>query len=162
MKSLGRYPLVLAICMAGWQGASSYAEDGDKQRSLRFAEQAGGCALVDGYRCLAGTKQDYARHYATTPHYSGVFLAGWHVVLEDIKSQSGLTAEQKQLKHYLVGFSENASHFIYSLRALRLPIVEKVEGVDQVVGLRKETIGQSMKYWVKKDTLAVDSRLFYD
>jgi len=67
-----------------------------------------------------------------------------------------MTDEQKQLKHYKIGFTENETQYIILYQGLLLPLLENGE----VVGTMRATFGLTTKYWINKHTLEIDKRLF--
>ena len=92
---------------------------------------------------------------------SGNLLRAWQVAVEDFQDQADQTQEQTRLKHYKIGFTENVDHYIILFQALLLPRVETVNGEEKAVGLLRETLGRTTKYWISKENFQVDTRLFY-
>lgn len=114
------------------------------------------CALDHGYRCTAVQEDSFMGLEADRSMISGTYLEAWLVCYEDFKKMTELTDEQKELKHYKIGFTQNETHFIVLFQGLLLP--EIVDG--KPVGTIRSTFGLSTKYWVDKGTFEISERLF--
>jgi hypothetical protein len=154
----------IAICavflpISAWAGGSNLADV--LARSQQYAVEAPKCGLIDGYRCAKISEDKFLTRSGQAGLVSGNLLRAWQSAVDDFQSQPDQTREQTRLKHYKIGFTESAEHYIILFQALLLPIVEKVEGKTEVVGLLRETLGRTTKYWIKKENFQVDTRLFY-
>lgn len=114
------------------------------------------CVYDDGYRCLDITEDDFIRRDPHRPWIPGPYLEAWSVSHRDFLDIEEMNTEQKKLKHYKLGFTENDSQFIILYRGLLLPMLDG----GQVVGTMRATFGLSTKYWINKKTLEIDKRLF--
>ena len=114
------------------------------------------CTLDHGYRCIEVQEDDFLGEDADRNMVPGPYLKAWYLCYEDFLSIPELTDEQKELKHYKMGFTENETHFIVLFQGLLLP--EIVDG--KPVGTIRATFGLSTKYWVDKKTLNISKRLF--
>jgi hypothetical protein len=130
-------------------------------RSKQYATETHGCVLTDGYRCAKISEDKFLTRSGQAGLVSGNLLRAWQSAVDDFQSQPDQTREQTRLKHYKIGFTESADHYIILFQALLLPMVEKVEGKTEVVDLLRETLGRTTKYWIKKENFQVDTRLFY-
>ncbi len=129
--------------------------------SEQYATEVDGCALVDGYHCIKRPQDDFLTKASQARLVSGNFLKAWQSAVVDFQNQPDQSQEQTQLKHYKIGFTESADHYIILFQALLLPIVEEVDGETAVTGLLRQTLGRTTKYWIAKDSFRVDSKLFY-
>ena len=109
------------------------------------------CTYDHGYRCLEIAEDDFTR-----PNPEREWVPGPYLAYRDFLEIPEMTAEQKRLKHYKLGFSENDAQFIVVYQGLLLPLLEG----GKVVGTMRATYGISTKYWINKKTLTIDRRLF--
>ena len=130
-------------------------------RSMEFAAQTSGCALIDGYRCRNTKEEDFLTAAGQSLMLSGNFLKAWQAAFADFVNQKDQTLEQLKLKHYKIGFTESTDHYVILFQGLLLPVIETQEGKEVVVGLLRSTYGRTTKYWIKKSDFRVDSKLFY-
>lgn len=135
----------------GGQLQESVQKSIDYVRSMQIE-----CTLDHGYQCKQVREDDFLGLEADQRMTPGPYLKAWQVSYEDFQALPELTDEQKELKHYKVGFTENETHFIVLFQGLLLP--EIVDG--RPVGTIRSTFGLSTKYWVNKDTLEISERLF--
>ena len=130
-------------------------------RSMEFAAQTSGCALIDGYRCQKNKEEDFLTAAGQSLMLSGNFLKAWQVAFADFANQKDQTLEQLKLKHYKIGFTESSDYYVILFQGLLLPVIETHEGKEVVVGLLRSTYGRTTKYWITKSDLRIDSKLFY-
>lgn len=131
-------------------------QDSVKQ-SMEYVESLGDdCTYDHGYLCLEATEDDFTARDADRGLVPGPYLAAWQASYRDFLEIPEMTAEQKRLKHYKIGFTESDTQFIILYQGLLLPRLENGE----VVGTMRATYGISTKYWIDKTTLAIDKRLF--
>lgn len=127
------------------------------KRSMEYVSGLDGqCVYDDGYRCMTVSEDDFIH---PDPHRSwipGPYLEAWSVSYTDFRAIQEMSPEQKQLKHYKIGFTENDTQYIVLYRGLLLPRIED----GKVVGIMRATFGLSTKYWINKRTLEIDKRLF--
>lgn len=114
------------------------------------------CTYDHGYRCLETTEDDFTARDADRGLVPGPYLAAWQASYRDFLEIPEMTAEQKRLKHYKIGFTESDTQFIILYQGLLLPRLEN----GKVVGTMRATYGISTKYWIDKTTLDIDKRLF--
>lgn len=114
------------------------------------------CVYDHGYQCIDVTEDDFLTQRENREWIPGPYLQAWAVCYEDFLKLQELDDQQKQLKHYKLGFTENESEYIVLFQGLLLPQVED----GKVIGLLRSTFGLSTKYWVDKKTLTINQRLF--
>lgn len=114
------------------------------------------CVYDHGYRCMEPAGEDFTAREADGAMVAGPYLAAWEASYGDFLEIPEMTAEQKRLRHYKIGFAETETQYIVLFQGLLLPMLEEGE----VVGTMRATYGISTKYWIDKATLAVDKRLF--
>lgn len=131
-------------------------QDSVKQ-SMEYVESLDDdCTYDHGYLCLEATEDDFTGRDADRGLVPGPYLAAWQASYRDFLEIPEMTDEQKRLKHYKIGFIENDTQFIILYQGLLLPMLENGE----VVGTMRATYGISTKYWIDKNTLEIDKRLF--
>lgn len=114
------------------------------------------CVYDHGYRCAEPAADDFIAREADDAMVPGPYLAAWEASYRDFLELPEMTAEQKRLRHYKIGFAENETQFIVLYQGLLLPMLEDGE----VVGTMRATYGISTKYWIDRDSLEIDKRLF--
>ncbi len=133
------------------------AEQEDVLRSRDFVRGLSAtCTYTDGYVCAELREDDFLTPDSERRLVPGAYLAAWEVARRDFSSLDDLTREQKDLKHYRIGFTENDRHYVILFRALLLPRL--VDGKPQ--GVMQVTYGQTTKYWIDKTTLMISDRKF--
>ena len=150
------------ILVIGYLVGTGVRAGGDDLEALldqgkQYAISAQGCALLDGYRCSNQVEDDFLSPSSQMSMVSGNILKAWLVAVEDFQLQPDQTSEQTRLKHYKIGFTENSDHYVVLFQGLLLPLVDQ----DNVVGLSRQTLGRTTRYWVNKDTFIIDKKLFY-
>lgn len=115
------------------------------------------CVRTDGYACVEIEESDFLSVAAEQAMLPGNYLEAWSRSYVDFQTLEELDAEQKRLKHYRIGFTEDDAHYIVLYRALLLPNVSAEGNVD---GILRISIGMTTKYWVDKKTFAIVKRLF--
>jgi hypothetical protein len=127
------------------------------EQSMRYVESlSDDCVYDHGYRCVGPSGDDFTAPGSDRDLVPGPYLKAWSVSYRDFLEIAEMTGEQKQLKHYKIGFTESETQYIILYQGLLLPMLENGE----VVGTMRATYGISTKYWIDKTTLAVDKRLF--
>lgn len=117
----------------------------------------GDCTLSDGYKCAEIEEDSFLHPDSWKKMVPAIYLRAWEVAYADFQGIEDLTEEQKDLRHYRVGFTEDDGHYIILIDGLLLPLIRddgRPEGVVQSV------FGRSTKYWVDKKALQVTKRLF--
>jgi len=129
-----------------------------EQRSRDYVSKlADDCVRTDGYACVETDESDFLSVAAEQAMLPGYYLEAWSRSYSDFQGLMELDAEQKKLKHYRIGFTEDDGHYIVLFRALLLPRVDADGNVD---GVLRVSIGMTTKYWVDKKTFAIAKRLF--
>ena len=129
------------------------------RRSLDYVNQlSDDCARTDGYECIKATETDFLSADSDGALIPGRYFEAWSVSYQDFRSLTELTEEQKQLKHYKIGFTENADQYIVLFRGLLLPRITEEGNLD---GVLRVTFGRTTKYWIDKKDFAITKRLFY-
>lgn len=114
------------------------------------------CVYDHGYRCMEPAADDFIARGADGAMVPGPYLAAWAASYRDFVQIPEMTAEQKRLRHYKIGFAENETQYIVLFQGLLLPMLENGE----VVGTMRATYGISTKYWIDRQSLEIDKRLF--
>ena len=152
---LGRVTIACVFLCVG----NSYGEEMQEstQKSIDYVRNLRtDCVFDHGYRCIEFEEDDFLGPHSDQNMIPGPYLRAWQACYEDFKKISDLTDEQKELKHYKFGFTQNESHIIVLFQGLLLP--EIVDG--EPVGTIRSVFGLSTKYWVDKATFEVSKRLF--
>ncbi len=145
--SSGLIGLVLSAC--------AMSNSLHEQALSYVSANAGDCTLQDGYECAPIKETDFL--FEQDRMLAGNYLQVWPIVLADFSARDDLSAAQKELKHYKIGFTENETHYVVVFRALLLPEIKD----GQVVGVLRSGLGKSMRYEVDKARMQVDKALFY-
>ena len=114
------------------------------------------CTLTDGYVCKQVEEDDFLSRESGQRLVPGPYLQVWQVCLTDFQGLTDLSTEQKQLRHYKIGFTETDGEYIVLFQGLLLP--EVVDG--KATGVIRAVFGLSTKYWVDKKTLTINKRLY--
>ena len=144
--------VAVVLVVAGVANGGGFAD-----RVSAYVAMQDGCGLVDGYVCSDALEDDFLSGASQERMVLGNYLKAWQVALEDFNQLAVLDDEQKNLKHYKIGFTESAVHYIVLFQALLLPSV----GGDGVMGGVNSTVGRTMRYWINKESMTVDRQLFY-
>ncbi|MEE9448099.1 MAG: hypothetical protein V3V09_09075 [Arenicellales bacterium] len=114
------------------------------------------CTYDDGYICAPRDEQSLK--FNQQEMVPAVYLTAWQVAYEGFLRHESLSAKQKDLQHYKIGFAESADHYIVIFRALLL--AEKDEN-GNVIGLSRGSVGKSIRYEVDKANMQVQRWQFY-
>lgn len=131
-------------------------QDSVKQSREYVESLDGDCVYDHGYVCREPSGDDLAAPGRDAAMVPGPYLEAWSVAYRDFAAITGMTDEQKRLRHYKIGFAATGEQYIVLFQGLLLPRLENGE----VVGTLRATYGISTKYWIDKQTLAIDKRLF--
>ncbi len=131
-------------------------QDSVKQSMEYVAGLDDSCVFDDGYRCIKVSEDDFLKRNPERVLTPGPYLKAWSVSYRDFLKIPDMTDEQKQLKHYKIGFTENETQYIILYQGLLLPLLEN----GKVAGTMRATFGLTTKYWIDKKTLEIDKRLF--
>ena len=149
-------PVAALAFLIAWNYSGAQMDESTK-KSLDYVKNLRvDCVLDHGYRCMDIEEDDFLRPDSDKKMIPGVFLRAWEVSYADFKTIAELTDEQKELKHYKIGFTQNDDNFIVLFQGLLLP--EIVDGVPS--GIIRSTFGLSTKYWIDRHTLKINKRLF--
>ena len=149
-------PVAALAFLIAWNYSGAQMDEATK-KSLDYVKNLQvDCVLDHGYQCMDIKEDDFLRPDSDKKMIPGVFLQAWEVSYADFKTIAELTDEQKELKHYKIGFTQNDDNFIVLFQGLLLP--EIVDGVPS--GIIRSTFGLSTKYWVDRRTLKINKRLF--
>ena len=122
---LGR---VIIACLFLYM-SSSYGEEMQEstRKSIDYVTNLQvNCVFDHGYRCVETEEDDFLSPHSDQNMVPGPFLNAWQACYEDFKKIPDLTDEQKELKHYKIGITQNDSHFVVLFQGLLLP--EIVDG----------------------------------
>lgn len=157
MSRIGTTRAVVALAgLITWNYCGAQMEESTK-KSLDYVKNLQvDCVLDHGYRCMDIAEDNFLGTDSDRKMIPGVFLQAWQVSYADFKIITELTDEQKELKHYKIGFTQNEDNFIVLFQGLLLP--EIVDGVP--AGIIRSTFGLSTKYWIDRYTLKINKRLF--
>lgn len=117
------------------------------------------CVLTDGYVCESVIEDDFLSESSQARLVPAVYLPAWGAAYKAFNSLEDLSVDEKNLKHYRIGFTESGNDYIILFAALLLParIVNTApEGVSTI------SFGRSMKFWINKKSLNVTKHLYYD
>jgi hypothetical protein len=160
-----KYPAVLAVLGLVLVTGACSAGEGDNMGGISAEEYVAGlpddCTYDDGYTCadtanIANTETAFTDGVDSNGMISGTYLWAWNVAWQDFTRLDDLTDEQKKLKHYRVGFSQDRENFIIVLRPLMLPYMED----GKPAGLSRGTIGPGVKYWIDRESRTITKRLY--
>ena len=151
MKFLASTVLVFVCGACGAQMQDSVKQSIDYASGLEKD-----CILDHGYVCAVPEEDDFLSAAAHQRMIPASYLAAWDVCYQDFVSIPDLSEEQKALRHYKIGLTHNDAEIVVLFQALLLP--EIVEGRPQ--GTIRATLGRSTKYWIDRDTLTINKRLF--
>jgi hypothetical protein len=125
--------------------------------AVKFAADKDGCGLDHGYQCVQREEDDFIGLESDRRMVPGNYLKAWQVAVADFVTLEELESGQKDLKHYKFGFTETMDQYIVHFQALLLPELKDGE----VEGTIRATYGLTARYWINKNTLTVEKRLFY-
>lgn len=112
-------------------------------------------AFDDGYSSVEPVSKDTI--FAQQKMVPALYLSAWAAAYADFIKLSDLSDEQKQLKHYKIGFAETTDHFLIVFQALLLP--DLLNGRPR--GVLRTTLGQSLRYLVNKQDGRVSDIKYY-
>lgn len=154
MTGASGWPVAATVLLA-WFGTAAMADD--LQQSIEYVTRLGdACSYADGYVCRPAVEDDFLRREAGRVLLPGPHLAAWEVCYRDFLAIPDLNDEQKKLKHYEIGFTENEREIVVLFKALLLPRLES----GNPSGVLRATLGRSTKYRVDRRTLEIRERLF--
>ena len=132
-------------------------QDAGRQAAIDYVNGlASDCTYDHGYQCAEIQGDDFLAPDSEARRVPGPWLEAWPAALTALVTSSELSTEQKQLRHYKIGFAEDETHYIVLFDALSLPMIEDGE----VVGILQSGIGLGTKVWVDKKTLSVTDMKF--
>lgn len=132
------------------------ASETDVERSRAYVRSLSDqCVYDDGYRCRPGTPPVFEGWEADQKMLPGVYLKAWQISHEDFGKLKELSEEQKDLKHYRIGFGEEGDAIVVLYRALLMPRIVEGKPAD----IMRVTFGQSIKYWISIESGKVLKRL---
>ena len=140
-----------------WSGYSLGGQEEAISEAKEFAQEVHHCGLDHGYRCQTPIESDFIGLDADKSMVPGNYLVAWQIALAEFRSIEDLTAEEKKLQHYKFGFSENDTQYVVHFQALLLPAMSE----GKSTGIMRGTFGRTTRYWINKDSMEVEKRLFY-
>ncbi len=147
--------ILVAICLLP---LTVMAEQNDMTTAKAWVEaHAPDCTLTDGYVCADINEDDFIGRRSSRLSVPGNYLSAWPVAKADFDQIEDLSPQQKSLRHYRIGFTENADDIIILFNALLLP---RINANGQPDGILTVTYGRSTKYWIDKKSLRIRKRLF--
>ena len=149
-----RYLVLLSALLVNVSCAGGLNE---KQKAVDYVLAQEECGLDHGYICRSTAESDFLSAEADQNMVSGNYLKAWQIAFEDFQAIDDLAAEQKQLRHYKIGFSENPEQYVVHFQALLLPNIED----GKASGVIRATLGRTTRYWINKASLTIDRKLFY-
>ena len=114
------------------------------------------CVYEDGYTCAELPDPRFYSKKSQEAMLPAVYVQAWTSAYETFQNLAELTSQQKELKHYKIGFSEEKDQYIVLFSPLLLPYLENGEPKGISTGI----YGMSVKVWVDKKTLSVTKQLF--
>ena len=140
-------------------GCETLAEQPDvpTQNSIRYVmQQVENCTLGDGYVCQPWDEMTVITNPSSL--VPAVYMQAWSAAYADFQASDELREEQKNLKHYKIGFAENQQHYLVIFSALLLP---QISAAGKPEGLLRTTLGKSLRYEIDKQSLGIVSRKYY-
>ncbi len=147
----------LLVCLSSVLVTSAMASN--KANDLKLDAFISGldakCAYTDGYQCHQSDPSFYSQQsqQALVP---AAYLSAWAVTSAAFAELSDLTEAQKDLRHYKIGFAEQDDQIVVLFSAIFLPYLEG----DKAEGVSTGVFGQSIKFWVDKETMAITKKLY--
>lgn len=127
------------------------------KRSMEYVSQLDdNCVYDHGYRCIEIAEDDFTSRDPNRAWTPGPWMEAWSVTYRDFLDIEEMSSDQKNLMHYKIGFTENDTQYIVLYQGLLLPMLKDGEPD----GVMRVTYGLTTKYWVDKQTLEIDKRLF--
>jgi len=146
-------------CMAHESDSLQQRVEKARAQAIEYVDALPGeCMYTDGYECAedapAVGESSMAFQKAIDQHgtVSPMFLEAWPVAYEAFKEHKDLSEEQKQLKHYRIGFHYADQITTIWFRPLLLPQMDNGE----VVGKMRAVIGQDIRIGVDMKTNEVN------
>ncbi|RTZ58242.1 MAG: hypothetical protein DSZ32_02550 [Gammaproteobacteria bacterium] len=137
---------------------SVMAEQADVRAAKDWVDShAPDCTLTDGYVCGEFIEDDFVTRHDSRLSVPGNYLLAWETAWRDFRQLPDLDEKRKALKHYRIGFTENADEYIVLFDALLLPAIDDN---GQPNGILTVTYGRSTKYWIDRKTLRINKRLY--
>lgn len=159
MMCRGALSLLLTLMISSGLASEITVHKDSLQRSIDYINQLDvGCTLTDGYVCADVEEDSFMQPESWQRMTPAAYMQAWQIAYEDFQQISDLTQEQKNLRHYKVGFTENDAQYIIVLLGLALPYIDKQGKPDGIVNA---VFGRSTKYWIDKDSKQIVKRLFY-
>ena len=150
---------LMTLVVFGAVASEVTMEKDSLQRSIDYVAQMEiDCTLTDGYVCAEVEEDDFMRPESWQRMIPAAYMRAWQVAYEDHQQIADLTQEQKDLKHYKLGFTENETQYIVVLLGLALPYIDE-QGKPN--GIVNAVFGRSTKYWIDKKSNEIVKRLFY-
>lgn len=159
MKSPLRIRLALLSTVVLMTACESIAQESDAltKRSIEYVlAHPDSCTLGDAYVCQPIDEMAVIGSQSTMA--PGTYLKVWPLVYDDFSALDELSAAQKDLKHYKIGFAENENSYLVIFSALLLP---QLNAAGLPEGLLRTTLGKSMRYEIDKKSLKIMSRKYY-
>jgi hypothetical protein len=129
------------------------------QKSIDFVRnQELTCTLTDGYVCMNSEEDNFLEPDSWQRMIPAVYMRAWQTAYDDFHKIPGLSEEQKDLKHYKIGFTENDKNYIIVFLGLVMPYVNDH---GEPMGITSTVFGRSVKYRIDKDSNQIVNRLFY-
>jgi len=148
--------IVAGVLVLFWSTGEAQMQESVKRSIEYVLGMETDCVLDHGYKCADGIEDEFLTPASLQRLIPGPYLAAWQVSYDDFRSMPDISDEQKALKHYKIGFTQNEDEYIVLFQALLLP--EIVDGMPQ--GTIRATYGRSTKYWVDRKSLVINKRLF--
>ena len=153
-KKLCQY-LLLAITYLSAPATASNGLDKAKHLQDFIKNLDRSCAYTDGYQCHLSDPNFYSQE-AQKSLVPAVYLPAWTIAYTAFLQLPNLSAEQKELTHYKIGFAEQDDQIVILFAPLFLPYFDAKEPK----GISRGTYGQSLKFWVDKKSLIVTKHIF--
>lgn len=149
---------VAAVVLCLLSLSATAVQDSVKQSMEYVSGLDDDCVYGDGYVCVeAGAEDDFiSLDHPGRLLVPGPFLNAWSVSYRDFLDIGEMTDQQKRLKHYKIGFTQNDTQYIVVYQGLLLPMLED----GKVIGTMRATFGLTTKYWINKKSLEIEKRLF--
>lgn len=147
---------IATILMMGCETMAEEPDELTKRSTDYVIEHSDSCTLDNGYVCQPNEEMEIIADSSRMP--PGIYLKAWPVAYDNFRALDELSDEQKDLKHYKIGFAENEQNYLVVFSALLLP---QINEAGQPEGILRTTLGKSMRYEIDKQSLKVVSRKYY-
>jgi len=114
------------------------------------------CLYEDGYTCANEGDATFIQQSINKQLIQAQHLEYWSAAYEAFLSIQELTASQKELHHYEVGFVTKSNEIIVYFSPFKIPYIEN----NKPLGISRVTYGKPVKIWLNKENKEMVKYLF--